>query len=67
MFQMIRISRSFRGFRAIRELLDKYQPRYFVHGHVHKRYSSDRNNILRRGGTTIINACGRYILEIPDQ
>lgn len=55
------------GFEAFLELLDKYQPRYFVHGHVHKRYSSDRNNILRRGGTTIINACGRYILEIPDQ
>ena len=55
------------GFEAFLELLDKYQPRYFVHGPVHKRYSSDRNNILRRGGTTIINACGRYILEIPDQ
>lgn len=55
------------GFEAFLELLDKYQPRYFVHGHVHKRYSSDRNNVLQRGGTTIINACGRYILEIPDQ
>lgn len=55
------------GFESFLPLLDKYQPRYFVHGHVHKRYNSNGCKLLHYGGTDIINACGKYILEIPDE
>ena len=56
-----------RGFEAFFPLLDKYQPQYLIHGHVHKRYSSKMERVLHYGDTTIINASGRYVLEIPDK
>ncbi len=56
-----------RGFACLLGLLDKYKPRYLVHGHVHVNYGHDRPRILSRGETTVINAYERYILEIPDR
>ena len=56
-----------RGFEAFLPLLDKYRPQYLIHGHVHKRYSSKMERVLHYGDTTIINASGRYVLEIPDK
>lgn len=53
-----------RGFEAFLPLLDKYKPRYMVHGHVHLNYGTNLPRVLRRGDTTIINACERFILEI---
>ena len=52
------------GFEAFKPLLEKYKPSYFIHGHVHKRYGSDFQRLSRYGDTTIINASGRYTLEI---
>ena len=52
-----------RGFESLLRLIDKYQPRYFVHGHVHLNYGRNPR-IFHRGETTIINAYGKYILEI---
>lgn len=52
-----------RGFACFLPLLDKYKPRYLVHGHVHTDYAANRPRSLRRGDTTIINACERYLLE----
>ena len=54
-----------RGFEAFLPLLDKYRPQYLIHGHVHKRYSSKMERLLHYGDTTIINASGRYVLELP--
>ena len=56
-----------RGFETFLPLLDKYRPQYLIHGHVHKRYSSKMERVLHYGDTTIINASGRYVLEIPDK
>ena len=53
-----------RGFECFNDFLDKYQPKYHVHGHVHMNYGSDIPRTLQRGGTTIINAWDKYILEI---
>lgn len=55
-----------RGFACLLELMDKYKPRYLVHGHVHVNYGHNRPRILHRGETTIINAYERYMLELPD-
>ena len=55
-----------RGFEAFLPLLDQYQPQYLVHGHIHQRYGANRPRCHQYGKTTIINATGRYILEIPD-
>ena len=54
-----------RGFECLVDLIDKYRPKYLVHGHVHMNYGSQIIRTHQRGDTTIINAYERYILEIP--
>ena len=53
-----------RGFESFLPLLDKYRPKYLIHGHVHMSYGVDIPRKVQRGGTTILNAYERYILEI---
>lgn len=53
-----------RGFEAFLTLLERYAPRYFIHGHVHMEYGRDLPRVLQHGSTTIINACERYTLEV---
>lgn len=55
------------GFEALLELLDKYNPQYLIHGHVHSNYGMSRSRIHTRGSSTIINAFERYTLDIPDR
>lgn len=52
-----------RGFQCLLGLIDKYQPRYVVHGHVHAEYVPRMIRQRQRGGTTIINAYERYVLD----
>ena len=52
------------GFQVFLELIDKYQPRYLIHGHVHQSYQHDFKRIRQRGDTQSINAFGYYILDI---
>ncbi|MBQ9268343.1 MAG: metallophosphoesterase family protein [Oscillospiraceae bacterium] len=52
-----------RGFVCFSDLLDRYHPRYFIHGHVHKSYGVHIPTRTVRGSTTIINACGYQIIE----
>lgn len=56
-----------RGFAAFLPLLDQYRPRYLVHGHIHQRYGVNRPRCCQYGPTTIVNATGRYLLEIEDK
>ena len=55
------------GFAAFREFLDKYHPRYFIHGHVHMTYGHNIPRVREYNGTTLVNAYERYTLEIPDR
>jgi Icc-related predicted phosphoesterase len=48
------------GFAAFRTLLDKYQPGFFVHGHVHMNYGQQHPRVSQYGGTQVINAYERY-------
>ena len=52
------------GFCCFRELMEKYKPKYMVHGHVHQEYSSSflRERVYDR--TLILNAYKRFIFEI---
>lgn len=47
---------SHRGFACFEELLRRYEPKYFVHGHVHRDYGTDVPQRSEYGKTTIINA-----------
>ena len=52
-----------RGFEAFRTLLDRYQPAYFVHGHVHMNYGRNFPRLSAYNGTQVINAYEKYIFE----
>ncbi len=46
-----------RGFKVFVKLLEQYQPKYFVHGHIHKNYGVKIPKKTQYGETTILNAC----------
>ncbi len=54
-----------KGFQNFIAMMDMYSPRYLIHGHQHLNYSN-QDRIMQYKGTTIINACGYYILDTKD-
>lgn len=53
-----------RGFEVFLDLIEKYKPSFFLHGHVHLNYGSyPRFSML--GETTVINAFERFVIEVP--
>lgn len=54
-----------KGFDCFRMLMEKYQPKYFVHGHVHANYGGFKR-VDRFGNTQVVNAYDHYIFEYPD-
>ncbi len=52
-----------RGFKVFRELLDKYSPKYFLHGHVHMTYGREYKRHRTYKDTLIINPYESYIFE----
>lgn len=55
------------GFESFRWLIRKYQPRYFIHGHIHKKFETPAERISVVGATRVINSYGHHILEIEPQ
>ena len=53
-----------RGFACFNDFIDKYAPAYHVHGHVHMNYSYGAPRTMQHGDTTVINAWGKYLLEL---
>ncbi len=56
-----------RGFACFNQLLDTYEPRWYLHGHVHLQYDCRLPRETQRGPTRVINASERYLFEIPDE
>ena len=52
------------GFKGFRYLLDRYAPRFFVHGHIHMTYGSRVRRVCTYENTTVVNAYERYIIEL---
>lgn len=52
-----------RGFECFVELLDRYHPRFFIHGHIHMNYGVRIPRKTARGETTIVNAYEYCLLE----
>ena len=46
------------------ELIAKYHPKYFVHGHVHMNYGRQFPREDHIGDTCVVNAFERYVIEI---
>lgn len=53
-----------RGFQALVDLIEKYQPKYLLHGHVHTNYGDDIVREKTHGETKVINVCQRYVIDI---
>lgn len=52
------------GFETFRTLIDRYRPRYHLHGHQHLTYSIGSKRILEYQETTIVNTYNYYILDL---
>ena len=55
------------GFACFLSFMEKYKPRFMLHGHVHASYTYKFVREREYKETRIINAYERYIIEIPDQ
>lgn len=55
------------GFKGFVQLMDKYNPTYFVHGHVHMSYGRKHVRVSEYKNTKIINAYEQYIIEIDEK
>lgn len=62
--------RSHTGYQIFHDIIRKYKPKYFIHGHMHVSYDW-RLKMMREvpyGNecTTVVNAYERYVLEYKD-
>ena len=55
---------SHRGFECFVELLDRYRPRLFLHGHIHRNYGAEIPRRTQRGETEIVNAYEHTVVEL---
>jgi len=55
-----------RGFESFRDLIDRYSPPYFIHGHMHFNYSEDARRMTLLNNTKVINSYGYYVFEISN-
>jgi Icc-related predicted phosphoesterase len=51
------------GFESFLDLIDRYHPPLWLHGHVHL-YGPDKERVRQKGDTRIINVYGHRILEV---
>ena len=55
------------GFDAFRWLDETWQPTYHLYGHVHLSGSPvDRRAFIQYGPTTLVNATGYKLLDVPE-
>jgi uncharacterized protein len=54
-----------RGFSALLRFMDRWKPRYLIHGHTHL-YRLDAKRVTQYKQTTIINTYGYQIIEIDE-
>ena len=57
-------SLAHRGFECFLPLLRRYEPRFFIHGHIHRSYGIHIPQTCVFGKTTVINACDSCVVEI---
>ena len=53
-----------RGFECFQRLIKKYQPRYFIHGHIHRTFDDPADRVTVVGKTKVVNTYGYNLLEI---
>ncbi|MGD8291454.1 MAG: metallophosphoesterase [Desulfobacterales bacterium] len=56
-----------KGFKSFRQLIEKYQPAYLIHGHIHREFSDPADRITTLGRTQVVNTYGYCLLEIENR
>ncbi len=54
------------GFKSFRRLIDRYAPRYFIHGHMHFNYTTHPQRMTVVNQTQVVNTYGYFLFEIKD-
>ncbi len=55
------------GFKVFRWLINKYNPSWFFHGHLHEHFPDPADRVTRVHGTRVVNCCGYYYMEYPGE
>ncbi len=55
------------GFQVFNTLIQKYEPKFFIHGHVHMSYGGQHKRYDKYGETHIINAYERCIFDFEEE
>lgn len=55
------------GFQVFNTLMDKYHPRFFIHGHVHMAYGRQHKRYDQYGETHVVNAYERCVFDFEDE
>lgn len=55
------------GFQAFIRLLEKYKPKYFLHGHVHLAYGRAHKRFDKYLDTQVINGYERFVFDYEDE
>ena len=50
-----------------RTLIEKYKPKFFLHGHVHMSYGRKHKRYDKYLDTHVINACERCVFDTEDE
>lgn len=55
-----------RGFRTFIQAMDLFQPRYLIHGHIHRSYGFSPTTETRYRHTQVLNTAGYRVLDIAN-
>jgi len=53
-----------RGFKRFNRFINKYNPPYFLHGHIHKLFENDSERVTIVNTSKVINCYGFFILKV---
>lgn len=59
--------RCHRGFECFRKIIDRYEPQYFIHGHIHFNFTAPDERIWEVNQTKVVNSYGHFLFEIAAQ
>ena len=56
--------RCHRGFDSFLKLINRFQPRYFIHGHIHAYITDPSQRVTLVGNAHVINTFAYHLLEV---
>lgn len=56
--------RCHRGFDSFLKLINRFKPRYFIHGHIHAYITDPSQRVTLVGNTNVINTFAYHLLEV---